>query len=115
MPLPDLSQNPSPELLFADILAYVEEAETLVEKRDPVSLAGLDTVVDALCQRITALEASAARAFLPKLEEVVARITGLQGKMLALQGDIATTIKSLNSTKKAASAYNNAPTGKREE
>mgnify|MGYP000940623123 CR=1 FL=1 len=113
--LPNIDENRAPEQLLGDILAYVDAAEATLEARDMLSLAGFDTVVEALCKRIVALETASARDYLAQLDEVMARIIGLQDKMVALQGEVAASIKSLSSTKKAASAYKKAPSGQVEE
>jgi hypothetical protein len=115
MPLPELDPSRSAQDLFDDIAAYVDEANALVEARDTVSLAGLDTAVEALCARIMALDVMAAKDYADKLEGLMHDIDGLQNNMLALQNELATTLNSLGAQKKANRAYSNAPSGKVDE
>ena len=115
MPLPDLDVNRTADALFADIMAYVDEANALVATRNTVMLAGLDAAVEALCARIMALDIMTAKDYTAKLEDLMTAIDGLQGNMVALQNEVATTLNALGSQKKASRAYNNAPSGKVEE
>lgn len=115
MPLPELDLSRSADALFNDIMAYVDEANALVAARDTLALVGLDQAVEALCARIMALDIMAAKDYAEKLEGLMAAIDGLQGNMIALQNEVATTLNSLGTQKKANRAYNNAPSGKVEE
>ncbi|MEJ0009744.1 MAG: hypothetical protein WDN72_04000 [Alphaproteobacteria bacterium] len=70
-----------------DIVAYIEQADALLSAGETVPLAGLDTAVGALCERILALAPQEAKSFAPQLEELTARLDDLQKKMqTALQG-----------------------------
>jgi hypothetical protein len=109
MSLPDIDSKRAPEELAADIMAYIDAADQLVARREPLSLAGLDTVVESLCQRLLAMDDDAARALRPKLEEMMQRLDALQGAMAAFRGEIATTLKSLNTRQKAVRAYHKTP------
>lgn len=111
MSLPNLDPNRDPQQLYGDILQYVEQADAMVDARDSLSLAGLHTAIDALCKRVLALEETEAKSFAPHLTELMARIEQLQTKMTRLQGEVATTIKSLNQSNKAAQAYKKTPSG----
>ena len=115
MTLPDLDPARAPELLFGDILAYVEKASAMVEARDTVSLVGLDTSIETMCQRILELPPETAKEYAPELAHLVQAIDGLRDKMLVLQNEMATTIKSLSTQKKASQAYKNTPSGVSEE
>jgi hypothetical protein len=115
MTLPDLDPTRSPELLFGDIVTYVTKATAMIEARDTVSLVGLDTSIEAMCQRILELPPETAREYGPELAHLVQAIDGLRGKMLLLQNEMATTIKSLSTQKKASQAYKNTPTTQSEE
>ena len=114
MTLPDLDPACVPEMLFGDIMAYVEQATAMVAARDTVSLFGLDTSIEAMCQRILELPPAAAKEYAPELAHLVQAIDGLRTKMLALQSEMATTLTSLDTQKKASHAYKNAPTGSAE-
>lgn len=115
MTLPNLDPARAPELLFGDILAYVDAADAMVAARDAVSLVGLDTAVESLCKRVVAMNPEDGKEYAPELEHLMARITELQEKMLRLRDEVATTLQSVGVQKKANRAYNNAPTGKVEE
>jgi hypothetical protein len=115
MPLPDLDPTRGPEQLFGDILDYVEKAHAMVAAREPLALAGLDTSIDALCNRILVLEPEVAKKYKDELEHLVSRIDDLQKNMIALQTEIANSLGSINVQKKASRAYNNAPTGQVED
>ena len=106
MSLPDLDPSSSAEVLFGDILAYVDAADAMLAKREPLLLAGLDTAVEALCTRVMALKIEEAKEYTPELEHLMARITQLQASMKAMQGEIAATLKSASVQKKANLAYN---------
>ena len=111
----DLDPARSAEMLFGDILDYVEKADALVTARDTVTLAGLDISINSLCQRITDLAPDQAKEYEPELNHLMDRINALHDKMVALQAEVASTIKSLGKQKKASHAYGNAPTGRTEE
>lgn len=115
MPLPDLDPNRTADALFNDITAYVDEANALLAARDTLTLAGLDTAVEALCARIMALDVLSATEYTAKLEGLMASIDHLQHNMIALQNEVTNTLNSLGAQKKASRAYNNAPSGKVEE
>ena len=106
MTLPDLDPSRAPEMLFVDILAYVDAADSMLAKREPLLLAGLDTAVEALCKRVMALAPADSKEYAPELEHLMARITQLQTNMVAMQDEIATTLKSVGVQKKANLAYN---------
>ena len=112
MTLPNLDPHGSAEVLFHDIMDYVKQADAMVTARDTVSLAGLDTSIAALCKRIEGMELDAAKKYAGELETLMESIENLQAKMMALQGEVATTIKSLGKQKRASNAYNNAPSSK---
>lgn len=113
--LPDLDPSRTASDLYADLQAYIDEANALVAARQPIMLAGLDNAVAALCERIATLDILTAKEFAPKLDGLMAALDGLQANMRALQADVATAINSLGTQKKANRAYNNAPSGKVEE
>jgi hypothetical protein len=113
--LPDLDPNRSAEELFGDIMAYVDAAHALVATRNTVNLAGLDVAVDALCQRVMALEAPTAIEYAVELEHLMERIEALQASMVSLQSKVASAINSLGAQKKANRAYSATPSGKIEE
>ncbi len=115
MALPSIDSSRAPDQLIVDMLAYINEAEAMVKAGDALSLAGFDSVVDALCKRIVALDVNEGKKYADKLEDVMLRLDQLQKNMTTLQNEVAANIKSLTSTKKAAKAYNSAPTGKVEE
>lgn len=107
--LPELDPSRSPELLFGDILSYIEKAEALVTARDSISLAGLNDAVDALCRRIVALDTSKSKEYGAELEHLMERLGALQVHMTSLQKELSATIKSLNQSQKANRAYISAP------
>ena len=92
MSLPDLDPSRSAEVLFGDILAYVDAADAMLQKREPLLLAGLDTAVEALCKRVMELNPVQSKEYAPELEHLMERITKLQTNMEAMQEEIATTI-----------------------
>lgn len=107
--LPELDPARRPELLFADIMAYIEKAEELVTARDSISLGGLNDAVAVLCTRIVEMQPEQSKEFGAELEKLMERLSALQSRMTALQGELTTTIKSLNKSQKANRAYINAP------
>ncbi len=112
MKLPELDPARSTQALLGDILQYVETANGLITKRDAVNLGGLDATVAALCARIVAMEPDAARDYAPQLEQLMEKIEDMQARMVALQGEVGSAIKSLGTSKKAVHAYSKAPSGK---
>ncbi|MDX2095809.1 MAG: hypothetical protein SFW64_07735 [Alphaproteobacteria bacterium] len=115
MPLPDLDPTHDARRLFGDILAYIDEANALVAARDTVTLAGLDTAVDALCRRIAALDADVAKTYADDLDLLMQRIVAMQGNMMALQAEVAASLNGLGRQQKASHAYSKAPSGRAEE
>lgn len=113
--LPNLDPSRSAHELYADLQAYIDEANALVAARNPTELAGLDDAVAALCERITTLDILTAKEFASKLDGLMTSLDGLQANMRALQTEVATAINGLGKQKKANRAYNNAPSGKVEE
>jgi hypothetical protein len=106
MTLPDLDPSRAPELLFGDILAYVDAADAMLAKREPLLLAGLDTAVESLCKRVMELQPEQAKEYAPELEHLMARITQLQTSMETMREEIAATLQSVGVQKKANLAYN---------
>jgi hypothetical protein len=106
MTLPNLDPSRSAELLFGDIMAYVDAADAMLQKREPLLLAGLDTAVEALCKRVMDLKIEEAKEYAPELEHLMARITQLQTNMVTMQDEIAATLQSVGVQKKANLAYN---------
>ncbi len=111
MSLPDLDPSRSAEVLFGDILAYVDAADAMLVKREPLLLAGLDTAVEALCKRVMELNPVQSKEYTPELEHLMQRITQLQTNMVAMQEEIATTLQSVGVQKKANAAYNKPKSG----
>lgn len=105
MSLPDLDPARATESLLGDILDYIEKADASVTARDTLVLAGLDAAVEALCRRVAALSPVQAKEYEPELSHLLERIGQLQKNMTDMQNEVATTIKSLNVTKKANNAY----------
>ena len=111
MTLPDLDPARSAEQLFGDIMAYVDAANEMLVKREPVLLAGLDTAVESLCTRVMELKIEEAKEYAPELEHLMERITQLQTNMVTMQDEIASALKSVSVQQKANLAYNKPKSG----
>ncbi len=109
MSLPKLHPAQAPDVLFAEISDYVRQADKLTQKGEATDLTGLDIAIRALCDGVMKLPVEQAKAYNDKLQELMLAIEAMQEKMIALQGKIAVTMKSLGKQKKAAKAYLNAP------
>jgi hypothetical protein len=107
--LPPLNSNQEAELLFGDILAYIERAGALADAGDTVALVGLNEAVDALCQRVVGLGEAQSREYTPELEHIMHALDGLQKKLMQQKGEVAAAIKSLNTSRRATHAYIKAP------
>lgn len=105
MALPDTDAARSPELLFGDIVAYIDQAEAKIEARDTVALVGLNDEVDALCKSVLALERENAKEYTPELEYLHQRLEQLKARMAAFQKEIVVSLNALNASKRANSAY----------
>jgi hypothetical protein len=95
----------APELLLGDIMAYIDQAQALLQSGDSVLLEGLGEMVDQLCQRVGAMDVQVAKEYTAELEHVRQQLDMLQASMLKAQQEVKTTIQSLGSTKKASNAY----------
>lgn len=114
MKLPKLDTANGPDVLFDAIRDYVAYADAQVEKREEVDLTGLDIAIRALCEGVMELPVGEAKAYNEKLAVLMEEIEAMQQKMVTLQGEIATTMKSLGAQKKAAKAYMSTPGVKEE-
>lgn len=95
----------SPEQLLESIHAYVNVAEELLKTDQIELLEGLDSAVDALCAAIQKMSPEESLRYKDPLEELYGCIDALGKQMQAAQKDIAATIASLSTNKKAAVAY----------
>lgn len=114
MHLPKLDTSQGPDVLFEAVRDYVAYADAQVEKREEVDLTGLDIAIRALCEGVLQLPVSEAKAYNEKLSTLMQAIEVMQKKMVTLQAEIATTMKSLGAQKKAAKAYLSTPGVKEE-
>ncbi|MFM9889386.1 MAG: hypothetical protein ACKVOE_01890 [Rickettsiales bacterium] len=105
MQLPDIGREQHPEQLLGDILSYVVAAEALLKVGDTVRLAGLDTVVDVLCQRVLALPAAESKEYAPELEHLNERLTQLAGAIEAAKAELGDDMDALDKRQRAAKAY----------
>lgn len=104
-----------PESLFAELRAYIAQAQAQLAKRDAAALAAMNEAADALTTRLAALPTSATKDYATELQQLAADMHGVQTGMLALQREISTSIAALGHQKKASRAYNHTPTGMTEE
>jgi hypothetical protein len=109
MELPSLDPSHSAEQLFTDINAYIDDAQKLLAENQIVSLAGLDTVVAALCKRIVGLEHAQGVEYASELKKLLARMGDLQDGMNKAKAEVITAIKTLGKHHKAARAYLSTP------
>lgn len=105
MQLPDITREQPPEQLLGDILSYVVAAEGLLRAGDTVRLAGLDAVVDVLCQRVVAMPIAAAKTFAPELDRLNARLTQLAAAIEAAKAELGEDMEALDKRQRAAKAY----------
>lgn len=105
MQLPDIKQLNEPSALIAAIGAYIDEAQRLTNMHEAVALAGLDTVVDALCQRVVTLAPEEGQHYREELEKLVARLNALQTTMVEQKEEIAAALKTVEMQRKANLAY----------
>lgn len=109
MELPSMDASRGPEQLLSDILTYIEQSEQLLKAGNTVRLAGLDTVVDALCQRVVALSPDDAREYAPELEHLNTRLSALAEAMGQAKTALNASISELEKRHRASRAYLNAP------
>jgi hypothetical protein len=99
----------SPDVLLGDIHAYIAKVEQHIEARETVDLAGLDRAVEALCKQVLGLGKNESQKYSAQLGTLMEAIEAMQGKMMKMQSEVAKAIKALDTQKKAAKAYINAP------
>lgn len=105
MKLPDIDQLQDPTALVAAIDDYIDEAQRLTGSGEEVALAGLDSVVDALCNRVVALSAEERRSYASDFEALINRLSALQSSMVTSKEQIAETLKTVSVQRKANRAY----------
>jgi hypothetical protein len=105
MKLPSTANLATPEALLSGLHNYIDDAERLLAERNMVDLAGLDSVVDALCARVKALSLEEGRVFADKLDALNARLSQLQQQMVETQASIKAELQGTNQRQKANRAY----------
>lgn len=105
MPLPDITRDANPELLLGDILRYVDDAQALLKAGDTVRLAGLDTVVEALCQRVVALPAETAKEYAAELVYLNDKLSALASAIESAKAALSDDLDALGKRQRAAKAY----------
>lgn len=105
MSLPDITQADSPEQLLAGLDAYITQAHALLEAKQMVELAGLDSVVSALCKRVLAIPTEEARPYAVQLDALHARLGELQQAMEQAQRAIREEMQATQQRQRASRAY----------
>lgn len=109
MKLPTLGEDSSPEQLLVGLNDYINAAEKLLDEKNMIDLAGLDSVVDALCARVVKLDSAQQRQFADKLEQLGARLSVLQKKMVATQAALKEEMSAASKRQQASKAYRQEP------
>lgn len=103
---------PQPEQLAQAIHDYVAQAEAALAKNDAPELSQLYDAVAALCNAVKDLPIAQAKPYLEMLQTLHARVDALGQSIQTGQQAIATELTSLNTNKKAATAYRKQTTEK---
>ncbi len=110
MKLSDIEQGGTPQQLLDGLNAYIGAANSMLDEKNMVDLAGLDAVVDILCARILTLSpdniaTDEQRAYIDQLNALHDRLGALQEKMVATQEEIKAELAQSNARQKASRAY----------
>ncbi|MBN8542920.1 MAG: hypothetical protein J0M34_01495 [Alphaproteobacteria bacterium] len=102
-PIPD--DNKTPDELFQQVAAYIDEVHGIIDRRDFLELKGLDDFIDYLCGRVMKLTPDEAKLYGVKLNELLADMNDLQARIEAAKLDVRAEINTLAKQAAAAKAY----------
>ena len=95
----------SPEEMFGEIVAYVEEVRGLLARGEWVELKGLDGNVKRVCDAVAALSPEQAKEYLPELEYLLDLVGELGHEMQAMKGEVLAEMKDSGNARRANKAY----------
>lgn len=91
--------------LVSDLGLYIETAKDIVAKGDYVSLNGLDTQVETLCNAILNLSAEEAKTYADDLDRLMMELTVLQRSFIESRDQLRGELDGLTRHKQASMAY----------
>ena len=99
----------APELIFSDVMAYVDQAEKLLAAGNVRDLKALDETVDHLARRLRQLTADQITEYEPEIAHLRERMQALTQQMAGAQNQISEALKTVTSHHRAAKAYLSTP------
>ena len=99
----------TPELIFSDVLTYVDKAEKLLAEGKTHALQTLDATVDDLVEQLKQLTSAEIDEYAPEIEHLLERMKNLTQTMSAERNKAYDTLKSVTKHHHAAKAYLSAP------
>jgi phage host-nuclease inhibitor protein Gam len=94
-----------PEVLLSDVLNYIEEAHSILERGEWVDLKGLDARVERLCHEIVLLTPQQGREYAAELEFLREKLNALQESMQAQVKQLKDDMKETGTVQRANRAY----------
>ena len=91
--------------LHEDILNYIDQATAVLHSGKLADLYGLDEKIEALCQRVVALDEQARTPFVAQLESLQERLEDLTHLMQSTRDKLKTEMATLNQRERALKAY----------
>ncbi|MFZ4126118.1 MAG: hypothetical protein ACOYJ2_08660 [Rickettsiales bacterium] len=102
-PIPDDAKTP--DELFAQVEAYIDEVHGIIDRRDFLELKGLDDFIDYLCSRVIQLTPDEAKLYGVKLNDLLADMNDLQARIEGAKRDVRAEMNTLAKQSVAAKAY----------
>jgi len=108
--------------MSADIDAKLDRLQTRIERLDAevatgalADLGGLDTAIAGVCREVAALPAETRRPLQPRLDDLLARLDALEGKLRDQFEGVKAELQAHGRRSQATRAYNQSATRTRRE
>lgn len=105
----NLFENPEAEMLFGDIIEYIESAQKKLAADAIESLGELDLIADELAARVAALPANVIENYQPEMEYVTEQLRDLTASMMEKRLGMAHDLDIVEKRLKAIRAYHATP------
>jgi hypothetical protein len=101
--------NPEAEILFGDIVEYVDATQTLLASDQMDSLSEFDQIVDALAARVVALSPDVIENYQPEMEYVVEQLRIMTATMVEKRKAMAHDLDGVEKRLRGIRAYHAMP------
>ena len=101
----DTTTNPEAEMLFGDIVDYIDTAQKLIDSDRVDSLEQLNAMVDALGERVIKLPLDVVGDYQPEMDYVTEHLRALTESMTRKRAEMAHDLDVVEKRLKAIRAY----------